>query len=130
MQGDWFAPYVGLPFGQGPGQVTCWGLVRRVYADCLGVDLPAYGEISAHDLARIARAMKAGADDGWRQVADPRAFDVALMRGPSGGSMVVHVGVMVDRLRVLHVEEAAAAAVVPVQHWTVASRVIGYRRRA
>lgn len=125
----WASDYVGLPFGEGAGQVTCWSLVRRVYADHLGIDLPAYGEISARDLLRVARAMGAGKDDGWRAVSPPREFDVCIMRGPQGGSAVVHVGVMVDARRVLHVEAATAAVIVPVSHFSVAGRILGYRRR-
>lgn len=125
----WAAQYVGLPFGDGAGEVTCWGLVRRVYADHLSVDLPAYGEISARDLLRVARAMNAGKDDGWRSVAPPQAFDVCLMRSPQGGASVVHVGVMVDANRVLHVEAATAAVIVPVSHFSVAGRILGFRRR-
>ncbi len=127
----WWERYIGLPFGEAPGQVTCWGLVVLVYRRELGIELPLYGEISAHDLIRIAKAMKAGdVDDGWRVVGVPRAFDVVAMRGPTGGSAVVHVGVMIDHSRMLHVEEASDAAIVPVSHWTVAARITGYRRRA
>lgn len=127
----WWERYVGLPFGEGAGEVTCWSLVVKVYAEQLGIELPAYGEISARDLIRIARAMKAGStpSDGWAMASPPRAFDVALMRGPRGGA-VVHVGVMVDDRRLLHVEEASAAVVVPVDHWSVSGRILGYRRRA
>lgn len=124
----WWGPYVGLPFGEGPGQVTCWGLVRRVYADHLAIDLPAYGEISARDLVRIARAMAAGKDDGWCVPELPAPFDVCLMRGSSGGAVVVHVGVVTEPGRVLHVEAASAAVVVPVGHFSVAGRIMGYRR--
>lgn len=127
---EWHGKYIGLPFGEGPGQVTCWSLVCRVYGDRLGVDLPTYGEICARDLARVARAMDAGKDDGWRVVAVPRALDVVLMRSGRGGQRVVHVGVMVDHQRMLHVEQAAAAAVVPVTHYSVAGRIVGFRRRA
>lgn len=127
----WWERYVGLPFGEGQGEVTCWGLVVMVYAREMGIELPLYGEIPARDLLRIARAMKAGdATDGWRVVALPQAFDVVAMRGPTGGAAVVHVGVMIDRTRMLHVEEASHAVIVPVTHWTVASRITGYRRRA
>lgn len=126
---DWYAKYIGLPFGEAVGQVTCWSLVSRVYRDCLGLELPAYGEISARDLVRVARTMEARKDDGWLAVSDPQAFDVCLMRAPRGGSVVAHVGVMVDALRVLHVEAASAAVVVPVKHFTVAGRILGYRRR-
>lgn len=127
----WWERYVGLPFGEAAGQVTCWGLVVLVYRRELGIELPLYGEISAHDLIRIAKAMKAGdAQDGWRVVGTPGAFDVVAMRGPNGGSAVVHVGVMIDGTRMLHVEEASHAVIVPVTHWTVAARITGYRRRA
>lgn len=129
---DWWARYVGLPFGEGPGEVTCWSLVVAVYRDQLGIELPAYGEVSARDLARIARAMRdgSGAEDGWHAVGVPQALDVCLMRGPQGGPLVVHVGVMVDAARVLHVEAASAAVVVPTRHFSVARRIMGWRRRA
>ena len=122
---NWWAQYVGIPFGDGPGELHCWGLVRAVYLDRLGVDLPAYGEISAHDLLRAARAMAAGKDDGWREVTDIQALDVCLM---GSVRLVVHVGVMIDSRRLLHVQEASAAVVVPVTHISVAGRIMGYRR--
>jgi len=125
----WAAPYVGLPFGAGPGAVTCWSLVVQVYADRLGIALPAYGDISAHDLARVARTMgREHLGDHWQAVADPRAFDVALMRSGRGGSRIVHVGVMVDADRLLHVEEATASVVVPISNYTVRARIAGFRR--
>ena len=127
---QWWSRYVGLPFGEGRGQVTCWGLVRAVYADRLGVDLPSYGEISARDLVRVARAMEQGKDDGWRVPAAPDALDVCLMRAPRGGALVCHVGVMVDAARVLHVEAASAAVVVPRGHFSIAHRIMGFRRLA
>lgn len=129
---DWWMPYVGLPFGEGPGHLTCWGLVRRVLADRAGIALPAYGEIAAADLIRVARAFRDGsaAAETWCPVSAPRALDVVAMRGPRGGAAVVHAGVMVDAARVLHVEAATAAVVVPVAHWSVAPRIAGYRRHA
>ncbi|WP_164681912.1 C40 family peptidase [Fuscovulum blasticum] len=129
----WWEAYVGLPFvdgGRGPDAYDCWGLVRQVYADLLGIDLPSYGEISAMDLIRIARTMRAGADDGWRVPAIPDELDVVLMRGTGGRSSVVHVGVMVSQTRLLHIEAGSGAVVVPVSHWSVAGRIIGWRRRA
>ena len=130
---EWWSNYIGLPFedgGRGPYHYDCWGLLRAVYMDRLGIALPSYGEISARDLVRVARAMDAGKDDGWLPVNEPQALDVALMRSGSGGRLVVHVGVMVDTQRLLHVEQATAAAVVPVTHYTVSGRIVGYRRLA
>lgn len=128
---DWWADYIGLPFkdgGRGPYEFDCWGLVRDVYMGQLGIALPSYGEISARDLARIARTMEAGKDDGWRIPPVPRPLDVVLMRSGQGGARVVHVGVMVDSHRLMHVEVAAATAVVPIRHFSVAGRILGYRR--
>lgn len=124
----WWGRYVGTPFGEGPGQMTCWSLVRDVYSNFLGVDLPSYGEISARDLAAIARQMRSGKDDGWVAVEKPDPFDVVLMRSGRGGNAIVHVGVAIDRTRLLHIEEATAAVVVPMAHFSVAGRIMGFRR--
>lgn len=124
----WWDSYIGLPFGEGPGEVTCWSLVVRVYAERLGVTLPAYGEISAHDLACVARAMEAAKDEGCIAPVRPADFDVVLMRGTDTGRRVVHVGVLTDPDHVLHVEAASAAVRVPLSHWSVSGRILGFRR--
>ncbi len=129
---SWWARYVGLPFedgGRGPESFDCWGLVRQVYAFELGIDLPSYGEISARDLGRIARAMGQGqAEDCWRGIGTPAAFDVVLMRAAGGARAVVHVGLAVDARRLLHIEAATSAVVVPLSHVSVAGRILGFRR--
>lgn len=127
----WAAAYVGLPFGEGAGEVTCWSLVRAVYADRLGIDLPVYGEISARDLVRVARTMTAGAETGpWCRADVPQTMDVVLMRSARGGAAVCHVGVMVDGEAMLHAEDGPGAVLVPLAHFTVKHRIIGFRRYA
>lgn len=126
----WWSEYIGIPFlsgGRGSSAYDCWGLVRAVYADRLGLELPSYGEISADDLVRVARAMDRAKDDGWVPCG-PQPFAVVLMRHPRGGRRIVHVGVMVDDKRVMHVEEATSTVVVPVDHMSVSGRIVGYRR--
>lgn len=143
---SWAQAYVGIPFGHGPGQETCWTLIRRVYREQLGIDLPEFGDASAAYVAAMARLMRrrGSTDDlraaqavvdreiergqagaAWRAVARPRAFDVALVRT---GDAIRHVGVMVDPRRLLHVERASHAVIVPVAHWSVRHRMAGYRR--
>lgn len=125
----WAAPYVGLPFGEGPGEVTCWSLVRRVMAERRGIELPAYGEISARDLVRVARTMgREQLAETWRAVSVPQEFDVALMRSARGGRAIVHVGIMIDGRRLLHVEDRTASVVVPLDHYSVRGRIVGFRR--
>lgn len=127
----WAAPYIGLPFGEGQGEVTCWSLVARVYRDLLSIALPTYGEISSADLIRVARAIRGGAAaDCWRAVADPEPFDVVLMCGPNSGRAVVHVGIAVGKGQMLHAEEASGTVLVPLSHPLIAGRILGYRRWA
>ena len=119
---QWWAKYIGTPYAE----AHCWELVRRVYADQRGIDLPSYGEIDAVKLVEVARAMaEAQTDEIWTPVAKGEMFDVALLRGRS---QVWHVGVMVDPCHILHTERATDAVVVPVTHPLMAGRITGYRR--
>lgn len=131
----WWGRYIGLPYvdgARGPDAVDCWGLIVLVYRDRLGIDLPAYGEISARDLIRVARAMAAGSGiaDGWSPVARPQPHDVAIMASARGGRAVVHVGLMVTTSLMLHAEEGIGVGTIPVTHFAVAGRILGYRRHA
>lgn len=125
----WWGPYIGAPFvdgGRGPEFYDCWGLVTAVYATHRGIELPAYGEISAHDLGRVSRAM-AGYRDGWQQVETPEPFDVALMRLPLS-ARPGHVGIYVGDGMILHIEAKARAALESVKSVMIAERIIGYWR--
>ena len=127
---EWWAPYIGVEYGEGEGHFTCWSLVRQVYLDQLGIALPEYGEIEASDLLRVARAMgDAQESDGWIEVMEPQEYDVILMRAPRGNGRVVHVGVVAGG-GCLHVEQSTATCLVPLQHFSVAGRIKGFRRRA
>ncbi len=125
----WWANYIGLPFGTAPGEVTCWSLVREVYARHLQVDLPEFGDIDPRDLVRVAREMRDGADARvWMQPDRPGVLDVVLMRSARGGRAVCHVGLIADAARVLHAEEATGAVLVPIDHSTIRGRIAGFRR--
>lgn len=121
--------YIGLPFGTGPGEVTCWSLVRLIYADCFGIVLPEFGDIDPRDLVRVAREMRHG-DDGlcWREPASPVTGDIVAMRSARGGRAICHVGLLADARRVLHAEETSGSVLVPIDHYTIRGRIAGYRR--
>lgn len=130
----WAGRYIGLPFidgGRGPVAVDCWGLVRLVYAQERGIELPTYGEISAGALLTITRAIRAGqeAPEVWRQVEAPQAFDVGVMRGGASWRPC-HVGVMVDGETVLHVEKDSATCLEPINGQVMKHRIIGFWRHA
>ena len=128
--------YVGLPFGHGAGEVTCWSLVRRVYRDVCSVDLPEYGDVDAHDLARVAREIKGGMaapwSGDWCDVSGraPVALDIVLMRSARGTGPVCHVGLIAGPGMLLHAEEATGSVLVPLDHYTVKGRILGLRRYA
>lgn len=129
---SWAAAYVGLPFlsggREGPG-LDCWGLVRAVYRDQLGVDLPSYGEIDAGETRRLTRAIETGAQEQatWRRVAEPQPFDVAVMRLPTGLRWG-HVGIVADARHVLHSEKASGVALARMDSPMIRNRIVGYWR--
>ncbi|WP_337183860.1 NlpC/P60 family protein [Shinella sp.] len=130
--------YVGVPFvsmGRTMAGADCWGLVRLIYAAELGIDLPSYGEIDAHALMKVSREIDAGKDGEVWRAAEPgrlQAYDVCVMRH-HGSHLVGHVGVLLPvrnggSLGVLHVEEASAAVIVPLNHFSIRERVACFRR--
>jgi cell wall-associated NlpC family hydrolase len=127
--------YIGIPFIDGGRDMTgcdCWGLIRLVYRLEAGIELPSYGEIAAADLLAVARSMRDDAfADPWRRVTDEprRPMDVVLMRRlGDGGKAPVHVGIMVDPKRMLHIVEAADSHTVPLDHPTVKPRILDFFR--
>lgn len=129
----WHARYVGIPFADGGRTLAgcdCWGLVRLIYRHELALDLPSYGDTSAADLVRAARAIDTGKDGGSWQAVQASAlepFDVVVMRY-AGRRLVGHVGLATDRQTVLHVEASTAAVCVPLDHWSIRERIACYRR--
>lgn len=132
--GGWSQRYIGLRYVDGgrdrkPG-VDCWGLIRLVYSAELGIDLPSYGDTSAADLIAVAREIGAGRNgDAWAPVAcaDARSFDVVVMRY-NGRKLIGHVGILTERLDVLHTEKASGAVIVPQDHLTIRERIECFRR--
>lgn len=130
---DWVNRYIGLRFvdgGRARAGVDCWGLVRLVYASELAIELPEYGEISAHDLIAVARNIDAGKDgETWQpvEITDLREFDICVMKY-LGLKRIGHVGVITKQQRVLHIEDGIDAMQVPLNHVTIKGRIACFRR--
>jgi cell wall-associated NlpC family hydrolase len=129
---DWVADYVGIPYrtlGRGRGGADCWGLVRLVYADRLGIALPAYdgrgfsGRTSVADVASLV----AGAREAWREMPEAQAapIDLVLLRVHG---QPVHVGVLVAPGIMLHSLAGHDSAVERLDNLVWSRRVIGYGR--
>lgn len=130
---NWVERYINLPFvdsGRSMKGVDCWGLVQLVYEKELGIELPSYAEISAHDLIQVARKITIGKDGEVWQNVDATAiqpFDVCVMRF-FGRKSIGHVGLVVDKQHILHIELKADATITPLKHYTIRERIACFRR--
>lgn len=116
----WWGSYIGKPYGEW----HCWELVRRVYAEQRGITLHPFAEIDPRHLRRVATAIEGHAPD-WVRVDAPSPLDVVLMRLHR---LPIHVGVVTRPGWVLHTERATDAVHVPLDHATVAGRIVGFYR--
>lgn len=128
----WSDAYMRIPFkdgGRGPDYFDCYGLVAAVMLDQKGIILPAYGEISATDLAKIGVEIERDANDyeQWLQIDRVKEFDVCVMRW-FGKRETGHVGIMLDENRVLHTENHTGPMIVPITHFSIKSRIKYFRR--
>ena len=135
----WSVPYVGLPWlehGLTRDGVDCWGIVRLVYAEVLGIDVPDYSSrvASLRERAEIA-AIFAGATAGkpWRCTFKGEVLqdlDVAVFRINGIDS---HAGLVVltdAGPRMLHAARGRDTAVVSLLDPAWADRLSGVYRHA
>lgn len=107
--------FVGLAFrekGRDRAGVDCWGLARLVYQE-RGIDLPSYteGYVSTSERAELDALLSVGAKMfPWVAVAPgcERELDIVVFRR---GRLDAHVGIVVDRNRMLHVEHGRESCI-------------------
>lgn len=112
----WSADYVGIPqrdHGRTRAGCDCWGVVRLIYAERLGIHLPSYAEgyASTEERAEIeALIIGAAAAGPWKPIPSRAAheFDLALFRR---GRFDSHIGIVVAPGRMLHMMGGDAAKI-------------------
>lgn len=123
--------FVGLSYvdrGRSFDGVDCYGLLRLVYSEMLGIELPSYHDQYATSADRKALgSLIAGELDPWTEVAagDERGLDAVLMRS---GRDVMHIGLVAQPGRLLHIEEGATSRIEPYRSGKLRHRVIGFYR--
>jgi cell wall-associated NlpC family hydrolase len=126
---EWCAKYVGIPFaehGAAADGCDCWGLVRLVYAELLGVALPdfdaGYADTSDGDaIAALCRAERRR----WREVDEARPLDVILLRLQG---RPWHVGLVAGAGKMLHALRGIDAAIEDYTRPLWARRIEGFYR--
>ena len=131
----WATPLVGRT------DMDCWALVRAVYLEQCGVELPTYGDIDHRELAAVAATLDHDAHrEPWFSVAPfpgaEKTFDVVIMTGwlrtLDGVKRrgVVHAGIVSRPGYVLHTDMGYAAVEVPLSHATVRGKLVACYRHA
>lgn len=104
-----------VPFGRDYHGWDCFGLVVCAYRDVLGVTLPDYAYQSTRDPRALARLFADRSAPHYR-VSDPAPMAVACVyrRG-----LPIHVGLVVSKKRILHVEEGVMTCVEPITRFRI-----------
>lgn len=109
----WVTDYLGKPWASGesgPDAYDCYGLVRAVYRDRFGIDMPLVSADATKLLSCLHVAKNYADYQKWEEVDAPQEGDVLLMgcaRHPH------HIGVMVED-RILHSVEGAGVLLQPM----------------
>lgn len=119
-------PYVA--HGRGYDGADCWGIVFLYYRDVLETPVPSYSEEMAGRgmaCAAFAPLISAEVERSWREVPDPVPGSVALLRN---GRHPTHVGIVLERRRLLHSEGPGASVIERLDAPTLKRRLVGFYR--
>lgn len=113
----WWSDYIGIPFvdgGRTREGLDCWGLVRLVYMDHFGIELPSLAGIyqNASDGPALLELPGLLLPD-WSPVA-MRPFAVARFGHRDGRQ---HVGIVTDRRLMLNAERGNGVCLRPIPAW-------------
>lgn len=121
----WTNKYSSVPYldlGRSMAGADCWGLVKLVYENELGITLPSYDGCYASTEERAEIAALVGEAKGnatWHRVhGEPKVFDVAVFRQ---GRLDTHIGVIVAASKMLHMANGKNAAIESIEsgYWQV-----------
>lgn len=121
--------YVGLPFlekGRDRDGLDCWGLVRLVYLEKYGIELPAYTECYKNTKDKtIGGVIDENLALEWQEVSEPAQGDIIVLRILG---QPFHVGLVIDGQRMLHCERGVGSVIENYKGMKWRKRVIGFYR--
>ena len=112
----WSNAYIGIPYQVNEREMSaldCWGLVRQVYSNELGIELPSYdGYESTTDEKSFSDSFEQEISV-WSPVGVPKEFDVAWCRI---AGLECHTGIMLANGKMLHSMEGNDSCIVTVSN--------------
>lgn len=134
MQSDWHKNYGHCKFkrnGRTDTEVDCWQLLRLIYRDQLGMDLPAiegvYLDDSPMTIRNVSRAMGEERKQ-WVSVDSPKEFDIVLLK--PRGKLFFHVGCYIPLNKMLHIEDGSQVTCERIDGIMWQNRIEGFYRHA
>ncbi len=128
---DW-EKYEKIPFaekGRSLDGVDCWGLLQIIYREELGIELPSYLECynETSERQKLSELVEEQATNYWRDVDDPKEFDVIIMKIHGFES---HLGLVVRKGVMIHCEEGVGVSIVRYDGMRWKQRVRRFVRHA
>lgn len=104
---SWILKYMGIPFkdhGRDFDGCDCWGLVRLIYQNELGILLPHYEEhyTQVTDKAGTVKVQELAREDKWTKTEGPVELGVVLLKV---FGLPVHIGVVHNKDWFVHSSE-------------------------
>lgn len=123
----WYNKYIGIPY-QNKGRdflgIDCWGLVRLVYSEQYGINLPSFSDNYISESTEIIQELIAQYKEGWDVTTTPEQGDVILFNVLGTLS---HVGIYLGNNSFMHAREGKGTVVVESttsREWQ--KRIAGY----
>lgn len=114
----WADEYVGLPFlagGRDRAGLDCWGLLRLVWAERLGLIMPRFdGTDDPAETILLESAAMAEVERGCERELDGVVMATERLAGLGFRLAPTHVGVVTARGQVLHIEEGRLSMIEPM----------------
>ena len=129
---SWSDRYIGIRFaslGRTRDGADCYGLACIIYADDLGIALPAYtgAYASSEEHLEISALINGAAQSpSWQAVAgSAQPYDLAVFRR---GKLTTHLGIVIRHGLMIHMDGEDAAKVADYRSGRWSSRFIGHFR--
>lgn len=121
--------YIGLPYrveARGPDYHDCWSLIRLVYRDHLGIELPLNTGYS-ETMTEQTSSMISGGKSDWREVEHAQPYDVVLFNVYGAPN---HIGLIIAPGMMLHTTSQKNACIESYRRPVWASRIEGFYRHS